>query len=264
MNGPDHQVEQFARRFFELAGARAEQHAAGLRVELTNEQLELMEGRRPWGFRPPDDGLTTFYFAFDEERAVHDERAELLGPGTFRLQQLCEAASRVGALGRVFIRPPRPSAATYRPYIVFHFLVTYIGHDVRERTASIAVDLVTGDAFPCPPLPDEPLHSTSGGGPSQSPRFSVGEAHERAVDVLCGVIAKEDSSWFHEKWNWIERELDRLYTYLHRASDEHPSDEALASLREARMTELRELSRPRVELRAAAATLLYAPEGRFP
>lgn len=266
LNRTEAHVQQFARRFFELVGARLEPTKSGWRVELTREQLNFVENLPSWGtwgYEPPDGGLTTFYFTFDDDEVIDDERVELLGRGSFRLQQLCETALRYGALGRVFIRSRRLSSAGYRPHIVFHFLVSYVGHDVRERTASVVVDLVSGDAFPCPPLSGESLQSTSAGGPVQPARFSVGEAHEQAVDFLCSIIADEDATWYREKWDWIEDELDRLYAYLHLASDEHPSDVSLAPLREARLTELREMSRPRVELRAAAATLLYAPDDTF-
>lgn len=252
-------VQRFAIRFFELAGARTELTTSGLRVELTQDQLELLEGRPAWGFRPPSDGLTTFYFAFDEDEVAVEDRVEQVGVGSFRLQQLCDASIRLGALGRAFVRRSDVPGGRFWPYMVFHFLVTYVGHDVRERLGAVAVDLVTGEAFPCPPLSGERLDSTASGEDAEFPRLTVGQAHEHAVETMCDIIADEDPSWFHDKWNWIENELQRLYAYLQRSSDELHSEDAVKSLRDARLTELRELNRPRVELRAVAATLLYAP-----
>lgn len=263
-----HHLRRFADRFFDAIGARSEDIPAGLRVELTKDQLELLEGRPLWGFGLPgaDGGLTTLYLAFRAGGSPHDESAagdvpaETVDPGSFRLRQMCAAAMRLGAVGRGFILGGHADATPLRPLMVFHFVITYVGRDVRERPASIAVDLVTGRAFPCPPLNDHDIAPTSGGADALSPRLSVGEAHERAVDAVCQVIADEDPTWFHEQRRWIEDELDRLYSYLQRASDEYKSEDDLASLREARLTELRELNRPRVELRAAAATLLYVPD----
>lgn len=260
-----HHLRRFADRFFESIGARIENIPAGMRVELTKEPLELLEGRTLWGFGMPwSDGLATLYLAFPDgassgpDVVEADVPMETVAPGSFRLRQMCAAALRLGAVGRGFILGDRTDAAPLRPWIVFHFVITYVGRDIRERLASMAVDLVSGHALPSPSLTDEIISPTSDGADALSPRLSVGEAHERAVEAVCRDIADEDPTWFHEQRRWIDEELDRLYSYLQRASDEYKSEDDLASLREARLAELRELNRPRVEMRAAAATLLYA------
>ena len=94
---------------------------------------------------------------------------------------------------------------------------------------------------------------------AERPRLSVGDAHQRAVDALCRQLADEDPSWYMEALLRLEEELDRLYAYLERATAERPPDRAAVALAWARIAELHELSRPRIEVRARAATLLYAP-----
>lgn len=255
---------QFAQRFFDALRAPAERIPAGLRVELTAEQRARLEDRPLWSFGrwtwEPDASVTTLYLAFDEDGAEAETRADLVAPGSLRLQQMCAAALREWALGRAFIPVPEGDPARLWPYMVFHFLVTCVGHDVRQRIASIAVDLVRGRAFPCPSLSELPLQPTAHGADAEQPRLTVGEAHGRAVDALCERLADEDASWYHEKRQWIEDELDRLYSYLQQASSEQPHDGSWTSWTRARLDELRELNRPRVELRARAATLLYAPD----
>ncbi len=65
------------------------------------------------------------------------------------------------------------------------------------------------------------------------------------MEVLCDSIADEDATWYHEKFRWIEDELDRLYEYLQRAANEFKTEDELTASRDARLFELRELNRPR-------------------
>ena len=205
------------------------------------------------------EGKTATLYLRVQSSETTDERAELLAPGSARLEQICAAALRQGSLARAFVLPASSETTPLRPYLVFHFRVAYVGHDVRERTASVAVDLVDGVAFSSPPLGDMQLEATADGFPTETPRLSVGDAHERAVEVLCDSIADEDATWYHEKFRWIEDELDRLYEYLQRAANEFKTEDELTALRDARLFELRGLNRPRVEVRVEAATVLYAP-----
>lgn len=252
----------FARRVLEVLGARCRREAGVLRAELTWEQLQKLEGRPTWamfGWSPAAaDSVATLYLSADGEEASEPE-AEPLLPGSHRLQQLCAVALGRGAVGRAFLVPADDKRTRLRPYLVFHFRLRYVGHDVRERTDAVAVDLVTGDARSCPSLAELPLQERGGGLETENARLTVGEAHERAVKELCRRIADEDAMWFYEKRRWIEQELDRLYAYLQRVGDEFDSEETLAVVRDARLFELRELNRPRVEVRAEAATVLYAP-----
>src|SRR5690606_4344524 len=301
---------------FAAMGARTQPLPGGMRVELTREQLALLENRPLWTlglWAGADAGLTTLYFAFEDPQTEAAHPGEPLAPGSPRLEQMCGLALRECALGGARLRPASGRGGPLRPFLVFHFVVARVGRSVRERLEPVAVDLVDGAAFPCPPLLDEPLEAMGDGvADAERPRLSVGDAHQRAVDALCRQLADEDPSWYMEALlrleeeldrlyayleratagrprrsvicairmegdtrsrqlaeedpSWymeaqlrIEDELDRLYAYLERATAERPPDRAAVALARARIAELHELSRPRIEVRARAATLLYAP-----
>lgn len=246
----------FARRVLEAFGAKCVCEGGTLTAELSFEQLCALEGRPAWalfGWLPDGENRVVLRLRSDGD----DPDAEPLVPGGQRLEQLCSAALRHGAVGRAYIVPDNETTPL-RPYLIFHFLVVHVGHDVRERIDAVAVDLVNGDAFLSPPLTALPLKERGDGRTVERPRLTVGEAHERAVDELCRRIADEDASWYHEKMRWIEDEVERLYAYLQRARSDYASEEDLAAVRDARLFELRQLNRPRVEVRAVAATVLYA------
>lgn len=259
--GPD--VADFTHRFFAAMGARTQPLPGGMRVELTREQLALLENRPLWTlglWAGADAGLTTLYFAFEDPQTEAAHPGEPLAPGSPRLAQMCGLALRECALGGARLRPASGRGGPLRPFLVFHFVVARVGRSVRERLEPVAVDLVDGAAFPCPPLLDEPLEAMGDGvADAERPRLSVGDAHQRAVDALCRQLADEDPSWYMEALLRLEEELDRLYAYLERATAERPPDRAAVALARARIAELHELSRPRIEVRARAATLLYAP-----
>ncbi|HEY8417516.1 MAG TPA: hypothetical protein VIK93_05725, partial [Limnochordales bacterium] len=168
------------------------------------------------------------------------------------------AALRAGRLGRAWLEVPGVRPVAFRPYLVFHFLLTYVGHEPRDRLASVAVDLVTGEGFPwdAGPGPWRPL-PTGDGTPAEPPELSLGEAHEQAVGVLARLLQAEDSAWLEAARAWLEQELDTLAAYAHAAStgDQNPEMDAAR----ARLDELKALARPHVRARAEAATLLYMP-----
>lgn len=254
----------FAERVLQGLGARCVREGGLLRAELSPEQLAELEERPLWTLFlwQPHAGNSVLLRLRAGADAGDDDDAEPLLPGSARLEQLCRFALRRGAVARAFLAPVT-AEAPLRPYLALHFRVSYVGHDVRERLDSVAVDLVDGRAFPCPSLAELPLAADGAGCETERPRLTVGEAHERAVDELCRRIAKEDPAWYHEKLRWIEAEAERLNAYLRLARTELPSAEVLAAVRDARWFELRRLSRPRVEVRAVAATVIYAP-GSWP
>lgn len=272
-------LPRFVHRFFDLIGARTEATNDGLRVELTREQLQLLEGRPRWGWSAGGDDLTVLYFTFTAER--HSEQTEqttngvqqrnrmqpgdrvqpeLIEPGSFRWRQLIDATVRLWPLGRVFVRPANTSVKLWRPHLVFHFTVTYVARAAtRQRATSVTVDLLTGTARPFARFdPDAELLSDAGDSPAQTPRLSVGDAHERAADFVCNVLAEEDGQWATDERRHIEHEFEQLQSYIRRAELEE-SPEPLVAVREARLTELRHMLPPRVQVRADAATILYTP-----
>lgn len=261
-------LPQFVEQFFHLIGARCEPRTDGLRVELTREQLQRLEGRPRWGWSAPGDELTVLYFTFaagqpSEERAQQsdDVQPEFIGPGSFRWRQIVDAALRLWGLSRVFVRPAGARVSLWRPHLVFHFALTYVAGAARQRTMSVSVNLVTGAVDNFGGLSSgADVRQDGDGTPAETPRLSVGDAHERAVSYLCDVLSGEDSQWALDHQAWIDEQLEQLQTYVRRAELEE-SAEPLAVVRAARLAELRHMLQSHVQVRAAAATVLYVPAG---
>jgi len=252
-------LEQFVHGVLVELGAQVTPDDGGLRVELDVAQWQELEGRPWWTAMAWGSGgeqRVVLQFVFDAEHLAKDPRAELVTTGSARLDQLVGAALRAGRLGRAWIEVSGVRPVAFRPYLVFHFLLTYVGHEPRDRLASIAVDLVTGEGFPwhAGEGPWRPL-PTRDGTPAEVPQLSVGEAHQRAVDVLAHLVEVEDEAWLQAARAWLEQELEALSAYIGAGGDEDPEMDAAR----ARLDELKVLARPHVRARAEAATLLYMP-----
>lgn len=256
MLNPDHaEPRAFAADVLRRLGARVEPDTGGLRAELTREQLETLEGRPLWTL--PAGSLITLHLAFDQAEAGGDERAELLVPGSFRLDQLCRVALERGRMGRAWLAVPGVRARRFRPYLVFHFRLTYVGPDPRERLAAVAVDLVAGEALFLPKSPSRVRFlPRPDGTPADPPRLTLGEAHRQALAVLAARIAREDAGWARAARLRIEREREAIIAFLH--TSETSEGEPPPWLK-ARLRELDEAARPEIRARAEAVTLLYLP-----
>lgn len=253
---------QFVQQFFHRLGARCEQTAAGLRVELSREQRQLLEGRPRWSWSLPRDELTVLYLTFEESPVAQKngqsgDLYEYAGPGSFRLRQIAEAAVRMWGLGRVFVRPRHIQVGKWRPHIVFHFILTYVEETATRQQKSVIVDLVSGAADEFSGFSaDAELSSTDNTIEADTPRLSVGEAYERAFGFLCTRLDLLDDGWAREHRTWLKEEEAMLQSYVRRAElEEDP--EPLAPVKAARLAELRHLLAPHVQVRAAAATVLY-------
>lgn len=254
-------IRDFALAVLEQLGAQITPGDAGTRVELDPAQFERLEGQPWWPAGPDADPSQriTLYLAFDPDSARADDRAELVTPGSCRLEQLVSLALREGRLGRAWVRMPGVRPRTYRPYLLFHFLLRCVGHQPRENLASVAVDLVSGYALPWPARPGPwRLAADGGGAPAESPRLSLGEAHQRAVDALARALAATERAWLAAARAWLERELDSLYAYV-RAALAQDGETGVAAGPKTRLEELQTMARPHVRARAEAATLLYMP-----
>lgn len=261
-------VQQFALGVLGELGARVEPVPGGIRAELEQERLAFLEGRpfAPAGFAaglaasPAGEptARAAIYLAFDPTQA--DEAAELVTTGSWRLEQLIAAAVRLGRLGRAWVRPPGVRPAVDRPYLIFHFLATYVGHEPKEQLFPVAVDLVSADAFALTAATPAlwRLMPEGDGTPAEPARLSLGQAHERAIDALAQAVAEQDAGWLRAARLRLERELEELYSYCRTALD-HEEHEAVEAAALARVRELETLARPHVLARAEAATLLYVP-----
>src|SRR5690606_18245916 len=93
-------------------GARTQPLPGGMRVELTREQLALLENRPLWTlglWAGADAGLTTLYFAFEDPQTEAAHPGEPLAPGSPRLAQMCGLALRECALGGARLQIGRAS-----------------------------------------------------------------------------------------------------------------------------------------------------------
>lgn len=265
-------VADFVVRFLQKLGVRVEPTEKGLRVELTTEQLQLLYGRPLWGWQRPPGELTTIYMRFDDgektspTKAQRDaDTAELVTRGSHRLDQLAAAALRIAGVGQTFVTGPGVRPEFYRPHLVFHYVLTYMGRDQTERIQRIVVDLVTGRGRPWTRLPTG--FTTTGqpaGEQTEAPSVDLGTAHEAAVKVLRAIVAREDATWHREQSLWQQVEVARLYDYVRETengTEEGASSDADDILRagRVRLMELKRLAGPRLEARARAATVLYLP-----
>src|SRR5690606_21925491 len=154
----------FAERVLQGLGARCVREGGLLRAELSPEQLAELEERPLWTlflWQPHASNSVLLRLRAGADSGDDDD-AEPLLPGSARLEQLCRFALRRGAVARAFLAPVT-AEAPLRPYLALHFRVSYVGHDVRERLDSVAVDLVDGRAFPCPSLAELPLAADGAG-----------------------------------------------------------------------------------------------------
>lgn len=270
---------EFVQGFFRCIGGRIEKRDGGLRVELTREQLQLVEGRPPslfgWDWNPGGstaDELTVLYLTFTADGSGTE--AELCVPGSFRGRQIIDAALRLWPLGRTFLPAAESTtspadAKSWRPYFVFHFRLRYVADDVSHDVKVVAVDLISGDVVGTADIAGRasaptPVHngiSTPANNdaiPSQSPRLTVGDAYKTAAEYVYSRLQAADNDWAVAGHKRVQAELEGLRAFVRRAEiEENP--ESLAPLRAARLAEWRRL-RPRVDVELAAATVVYAPE----
>lgn len=278
----------FAESLFRHVGADVERRGERLRVEMTREQMHQVEGRPPslfgwewaWGGPPPDERVTWRLALVEpaEGEREDEEGTQLCVPGSFRGRQLIDAAVRLWPVGRTFVGPaPRPPADVgaegdawrWRPFTEFHFQLAYVGTGVFRRSATVAVDLVSGETEPdCvlhrrrdlvrmrPPAADDGAALRIWQRiPTESPRVSVGAAGERALERLQADLSSEDVGWAEAQRRRVEEDAERLRAYLRRAELEENRD-ALRDVRAARLAEL-DRRRPRVEAHLGALTVVY-------
>ncbi len=118
-------IARFAEQFFRSLGARCESADDCLRVELTLEQLQWLEGRPMWAllFGMPSgvEGKTATLYLRVQSSETTDERAELLAPGSALAgANLCSCvASRIVGSSVRAARVERNDAAA--PVLSFSF-----------------------------------------------------------------------------------------------------------------------------------------------
>lgn len=140
------ELRNFTVRFFETLGATLSLESKILRVELTPDQLAQLEGRtgpRPF-WEAGRDELTVLYLAFDPESAETDYRAELISPGSHRLEQMLATTHRLGSLARFTLLPGKDEqqpTGPYRAHLLFDFRVAHEGQWKHEQLMEVCVDM---------------------------------------------------------------------------------------------------------------------------
>lgn len=293
----DMRWNDFVVHFFQRIGAQSEpwepdEGVAGVRVELTQEQVRSVEGRPPplfgwnWGGPPPNE-VTTWYLTLEDRGAATETtdvspqpdekpREQLCVPGSFRGRQLIDAALRLWPVGRTFLGTPPSTAGlpvsgamhdgaseaeslwSWRPHLVFHLLLLYVAGNMQRAGKTVAVDLVTGhvidysDFGNAVPITDPSAIQKH---VSQTPRLTVGDAHDAAMEHVRTTLVAAGDDWAAQHHAWVTAESEQLQAFVRRAELEEGS-EALANLRSARFAELQRL-RPHVRVEIAAATIVY-------
>ncbi|HHW10337.1 MAG TPA: hypothetical protein GXX29_10210 [Firmicutes bacterium] len=292
-DAPGDAVRQFITEYFRALGAGMGTEGQLLRVELTAEQLSVLEGRQPLhpAFQPPDQsGLTVIYLAFTEEAAQEDKRAELVCKGSYRLTQMLSSARRLGRFSRFTVCPAGCNASgdeVYKPYLLLHMVVTCEGRNGDERLYALGIDL-TGGAI-CPGLAALLDSRTLVETPPRHclPRqVDLEEAMDKACRYIAAVMAKEDDGWARESLLALEAERFLLHSYYaknkiqmadhtgsddHAGSDDHEGgdgheggesdDDSHDGGYRRRLMELEKLYRPRAVARPALCALVFVPVG---
>lgn len=171
-------VQSFVLRYFRLLGARIEEVQPGLfRIEIDRGLAgELERDTMPawmWVSGPNPPAHVTYYFAFSPEVAERHTDAELVSPGSHRLQQVIESVRDIAKGTRAHLPLPWHAARhapgaeiRYRPFYVFCLRAEFHGARPFSRLFCVAVDLVDllplrqlGELFPrlhlAPGRPDE-------------------------------------------------------------------------------------------------------------
>jgi hypothetical protein len=253
------ELRRFTMQFLETLGASLSLENRLLRVELTSDQLAQLEGRT--GPRPfweiERDEQTVLYLAFDQESAETDHRAELVCPGSYRLEQMLASTHRLGRLARFTLLPEkdqRPSTAPHRTYLLFHFRVAYEGQWKHEQLIDACVDMTNGCIRPdlsrlldCQAITTEIPTNID-------PRtIEITEAWRIACGYVTQALSKQDDGWARESLLAMAQErciLERFFP-----DDESFSDD---SQHLQHLSELRRRAQPRALARTRLAAMIFA------
>lgn len=156
-------VQSFVIRYFQLLGAAVQEVDDGLfRIELDRRLAAELEGDTmpPWMWMsgPAQPTQITYYFTFFPDVAERHPEAELVSPGSHRLQQVIESVRQIAEGTRAhlpfldshFSPKDREAAGLgeleeatgYRPFYIFCLRVEFHGVRPLSRLFCVAVDLV--------------------------------------------------------------------------------------------------------------------------
>lgn len=278
-------VKRLVESLFTLAGVEYSWADGCLSAQLSGEAMSALEGR--WS------NPGALLLAFEPEVVATHPEADLVAPGSFRLERFLTWIRREVGLSRVFL-PALPRGAGQRhlpdylrqmtestpltsyylleesqewePHLLVAFLAARVGEERRETLHLAGVNLVTGrvgldfaDSLP--------KASGPAGVPQARRRIPYRRAYAAAVDSLAARIRAEDGGWAAASLERYETEARQLHAYYEELARENRADaDALRQLeanRERRLEEQKDRFLPRVLVRPVATALLYVPVVRF-
>lgn len=252
-----------------------------LQANLSQEAMTSLQGHwAPAG---------TLRLVFDPEVAAAHPEADLVAPGSFRLERFLAWIRRQVQLARAYLPPlPRgtseelfhrcvaaglqdsPMGSRYllgqqqiwEPHLVIPFLAARIGVERQETLHVPGVNLVTGTV--CDDLrPFLPQEGGAPPGPEARRRLTYRRGYEALVTSVVRRIREEDASWAETALRHYQEEVERLMSYFDELAQENRGQpDTLAQLetvRQHRLHEQRDRFRPRVLIRPLAVALLYVP-----
>lgn len=266
---PEEHTPEFAERYLRALGARVEAKSPSLlRSELDRDQLCELENRPKgtWYTANNLPDISTLYLWTDPHAAPEDERAEMLTPGSWRLELIRQSVQRIGAVTRLRV-VPKGEGRMYVPFLIFGFEVARRCLDMSCRLLPVGVNLVTGasghelatrlflrevdEAY----VPRSQVH----------PREL---RYKHAFEVACEWV-KEFMSQDPQTWEWYYRASYRLSTELEQVEAffeqrRRDGETDLDSEEQQAIEEVRRRFQPRIEARPALAALVLCPEGELP
>ncbi len=272
-------VRRLVESLLTAAGVPFEWHEGCLQANLSAEAMTALEAH--WS--PP----ATLLLTFDAAAAARHPEADLVAPGSFRLERFLAWIRREVHLSQAFL-PPLPRGTgrrllaqhlassgggvpgyylldegqAWEPYLVVAFVAARIGEERRETLHVPGINLVTGEVQPqllayLPQEAGEPC------GPQVRRRLAYRRAYRALLDAVVTALHAEDPAWAHAALQRYEEEVRRLEAYYGElARENRGNSEALAQLeanRQRRLHEQKDRFRPRVLVRPSAAALLHVP-----
>ena len=248
-----------------------------------------------WMSGPAQPTQITYYFTFFPEVAERHPEAELVSPGSHRLQQVIKSVRQIAEgthahlpfLDSHFSPKDREAAGLgeleeatgYRPFYIFCLRVEFHGVRPLSRLFCVAVDLVDliplrqlGELFHAsvcfrtllglldPAIPGSRLLRSRPGVRTPSPRIEapradLDTAFRIAYQEVLETLGATDPSWAEETWALIQEERRRLSTYF--TDCEHEGIDVVEE-QERRLAELDRM-RPRVFVRLQGVCEAYLP-----
>lgn len=259
-NRQTEKLRLFVTTYLNELGASLTYEGPLLRAELTAEQFAELEGRSlsPWGIYSNTNAQanSVIYLAFNTADA-NDLRAELIAPGSHRLQQMITSARHHGHLGRFTILSSEhtpPYDEQYYPYLLIHMKVSFAGRNRHEKLLPIGVNLSSGQL--CPMLakycaegelsPEVPTRVASR-------NITVADAFELAREYTIDQLRHEDDGWAREALLALAVEMRTLRSYYAQHKVQADQSHTL------RLSEVNKRCRPRALARPVLCALVFVP-----